>query len=124
VQHGLARLDLVRELMARWREAAREQFRAFQQSRAELFREFGQHFVPVGRNPFATQLQQAAGMRFFGAVPGFQQGGHLPHGVGSAWDWRVDRSDKRTINVTNYFPTVPDALTWSRGVKFELEAMG
>ena len=91
-------------------EAAAQQFAAFTSQRADLFGAFGSNFVAAkGGAAFGDETQQAAGARFFGAASGNEQ----------------SNVTNKTINVTNNYASGPeDTLTYSRGLEFELGAIG
>jgi hypothetical protein len=97
-------------------EAAQGADALVQAARADLFGEFGQNFAQVGSNPFATELGQAAGMRFFGAVPQ-GEGGVLAVAGGGG---RVIQGD---VIINQEFPVEADSVTWARGIDCELGAL-
>lgn len=89
-------------------QAAAEQLGAFNESRAELFATFGQNFNRSAAQAFASATQQAAGARYFGAVPDDQHGVLAGSGGGG-------------VVVTNHFQAPPpDPHAWSQGIGWEL----
>lgn len=85
-------------------EAAAAQISAFNSARADLFSSFGRNYAPAGLNPFAGEIGQAAGLKYYGA------GGSGDPGP------KVEQHVHVTLADAN------DTHTFTKGSLFELQA--
>jgi hypothetical protein len=110
-----------------------QDFNTFQQSRAQLFTQFGSNFLPAGVSPLTNSANLGAGIQFFGAGAGSNPGANTfgatsPGMAGGGWldfpPWGPMQAGDTTINIhQNFAAGPPDPHTYSAGLVHELGAM-